>query len=297
MTDLVIRNGTVIDGTGAEPFEADVAIDGGKIAAVGKIASRGAEEIDARGMLVTPGLRRSAHALRRPGDLEQPHHAFIVERRHHHAVRQLRRRLRALQAVAARDAGEADGGRGGHPRGRADRGPAVELAELSRFPRCAGRASLRHGHRDAGAARRAARVRHGRARRRSRTRHRAGPRGDGTARGGRDQGGRSGFLDLAHAEPQDAGWPLDPDAGRGRGGTCRDCRRAARHRQGLDAGDLGLRRCRGRVRHAAPPGGGVAQADGDHAAAARRRSPRSGADSPAGSPTPMPRACRCSARC
>jgi N-acyl-D-aspartate/D-glutamate deacylase len=30
MTDLVIHNGTVIDGTGAEPFEADVAIDGGR---------------------------------------------------------------------------------------------------------------------------------------------------------------------------------------------------------------------------------------------------------------------------
>ena len=36
MVDLVIRNGTVIDGTGADPFEADVAIDGGKIVAVGK---------------------------------------------------------------------------------------------------------------------------------------------------------------------------------------------------------------------------------------------------------------------
>jgi N-acyl-D-aspartate/D-glutamate deacylase len=56
MPELVIRNGTVIDGTGAEPFEADVAIDGGKIVAVGKIPSRGAEEIDARGMLVTPGF-------------------------------------------------------------------------------------------------------------------------------------------------------------------------------------------------------------------------------------------------
>src|SRR3954447_12985287 len=56
MVDLVIRNGTVIDGTGAEPFEADVAIDGGKIVTVGKISSRGAEEIDARGMLVTPGF-------------------------------------------------------------------------------------------------------------------------------------------------------------------------------------------------------------------------------------------------
>ncbi len=53
---VVIRNGTVIDGTGAEPFEADVAIAGSKIVAIGKITERGAEEIDAKGKLVTPGF-------------------------------------------------------------------------------------------------------------------------------------------------------------------------------------------------------------------------------------------------
>ncbi len=56
MFDLVIRRGTVIDGTGADAFEADVAIAGGKIAAIGKVADRGREEIDARGLLVTPGF-------------------------------------------------------------------------------------------------------------------------------------------------------------------------------------------------------------------------------------------------
>ncbi|MBM3622331.1 MAG: amidohydrolase family protein [Alphaproteobacteria bacterium] len=54
---LIIRNGTVVDGTGAKPFEADVAIEGGKIVAVErKIAARGAEEIDAKGQMVAPGL-------------------------------------------------------------------------------------------------------------------------------------------------------------------------------------------------------------------------------------------------
>ncbi len=54
---LVIRNGTVVDGTGAAPFEADVAVAGGKIVAVGRgIAGHGAEEIDARGKLVMPGF-------------------------------------------------------------------------------------------------------------------------------------------------------------------------------------------------------------------------------------------------
>ncbi len=53
---LVIRGGLVVDGSGAAPFEADVAVAGGRIVAVGKGLPRGAEEIDARGLLVTPGF-------------------------------------------------------------------------------------------------------------------------------------------------------------------------------------------------------------------------------------------------
>jgi N-acyl-D-amino-acid deacylase len=56
MLDLIIRNGAVVDGTGGEPFGADVAIAAGRIAAVGKVTGRGTEEIDARGLLVTPGF-------------------------------------------------------------------------------------------------------------------------------------------------------------------------------------------------------------------------------------------------
>ena len=54
--DLVVRGGTVHEGTGAEPRDADVAIVGGRIAAVGVITGSGAEEIDARGAIVTPGF-------------------------------------------------------------------------------------------------------------------------------------------------------------------------------------------------------------------------------------------------
>ena len=54
--DLVIRGGTIFDGTGADSFEADVAISGGRIAAVGQVAGSGSTEIDARGQLVTPGF-------------------------------------------------------------------------------------------------------------------------------------------------------------------------------------------------------------------------------------------------
>jgi len=59
MTDalaLVIRGGLVVDGTGGAPFEADVGVSGQRIVAVGRIASRGEQEIDARGLLVTPGF-------------------------------------------------------------------------------------------------------------------------------------------------------------------------------------------------------------------------------------------------
>jgi N-acyl-D-aspartate/D-glutamate deacylase len=56
MVDLVIRGGTVIDGSGGDPFEADVAIEAGKIVTVGKVSARGIEEIDAKGKIVTPGF-------------------------------------------------------------------------------------------------------------------------------------------------------------------------------------------------------------------------------------------------
>ena len=55
MHDIVIRGGTVVDGTGAEPFEADVAIDGEVITVVGTVPDGGRREIDATGLLVLPG--------------------------------------------------------------------------------------------------------------------------------------------------------------------------------------------------------------------------------------------------
>ncbi len=53
---LVIRNGTIVDGSGGDPYEADLAVVDGKIAAIGGSIAKGAEEIDARGKLVTPGF-------------------------------------------------------------------------------------------------------------------------------------------------------------------------------------------------------------------------------------------------
>src|SRR5258708_7088850 len=54
--DVLVRGGTVADGTGAALHDADIAVKDGKIAVGGKVAASGAEEIDARGLLVTPGF-------------------------------------------------------------------------------------------------------------------------------------------------------------------------------------------------------------------------------------------------
>jgi N-acyl-D-amino-acid deacylase len=56
MHDLVVRNGRLVDGTGAPARIADVAIDGDRITAVGQVDQPGRTEIDAAGKLVTPGF-------------------------------------------------------------------------------------------------------------------------------------------------------------------------------------------------------------------------------------------------
>ena len=56
MHDLVIRNGLVVDGTGSEPYVADIAIDGNEIVAVGEVSGSAEKEIDASGHIVTPGF-------------------------------------------------------------------------------------------------------------------------------------------------------------------------------------------------------------------------------------------------
>jgi N-acyl-D-amino-acid deacylase len=55
--DLIFRNATVIDGTRAPRFEADVAVEGDRIAAIGSLlSSKSGKEIDAKGKIVSPGF-------------------------------------------------------------------------------------------------------------------------------------------------------------------------------------------------------------------------------------------------
>jgi N-acyl-D-aspartate/D-glutamate deacylase len=69
--DIVIRNGRVLDGAGNPWILADVAIKDGKFARIGHVTARGAREIEARGLYVSPGwidvMDQSGAALRRNG--------------------------------------------------------------------------------------------------------------------------------------------------------------------------------------------------------------------------------------
>ena len=55
MHDLIIRGGTIVDGSGGAPFVGDVAIDGDRIVEVGQVSGTARREIDAAGRIVTPG--------------------------------------------------------------------------------------------------------------------------------------------------------------------------------------------------------------------------------------------------
>jgi len=54
--DLVLRHGTIVDGSGAKPYLGDVAVRGDRIVAVGKVAGHGRTEIDATGRAIAPGF-------------------------------------------------------------------------------------------------------------------------------------------------------------------------------------------------------------------------------------------------
>jgi N-acyl-D-aspartate/D-glutamate deacylase len=53
---MIIKNGQIIDGTGASAYNADVAIKDGKIVEVGQIDQPAAREVDANGLVVSPGF-------------------------------------------------------------------------------------------------------------------------------------------------------------------------------------------------------------------------------------------------
>ena len=54
--DLIIRQGTILDGTGSEAYQADLAIEKGRIVEIGRIESHDVASLDAKGMYVAPGF-------------------------------------------------------------------------------------------------------------------------------------------------------------------------------------------------------------------------------------------------
>ena len=81
--DLVIRGGTVVDGTGAPARTADVAITDGVVTEVGAVDGTRPAGDRRRRRARHAGLRRHPHALRRPGHLGRAAHAVVLARRHH----------------------------------------------------------------------------------------------------------------------------------------------------------------------------------------------------------------------
>ena len=93
--DMIIRNGTIVDGTGDPPFTGDIAIKDGLIAQVGEVRGDAARGNRRGGQDRHSRLRRHSHALRWPGDLGPGNGALELARRDHRGDGQLRRRLRA----------------------------------------------------------------------------------------------------------------------------------------------------------------------------------------------------------
>ena len=192
----------------------------------GRSPGAGAEEIDAAGLLVTPGFVDIHTHYDGQATWDSRHHPEQLARRHHGGHGQLRRGLRARAARRPRPAHLAHGGRRGHPRRRARRGDRVDVGELRRVPRRGRAAAPRHRPVRAAPPRGAAPLRHGRA-------GRPPGGGDGGGRGGHARaghrghaGGRHRLLDVAHPEPPHGDGRPDAVAA-GRRGRARGDRAAA----------------------------------------------------------------------
>ena len=93
MHDLIIKGGNIVDGSGAPAFIGDIAIDEGKISAVGTIDAPAKESIDANGLLVTPGWVDTHTHYDGQATWDPPAHTLRLARRHHRDYGQLRCRL------------------------------------------------------------------------------------------------------------------------------------------------------------------------------------------------------------
>ena len=229
--DLIVRNGTIVDGLGGEPVVGDVAVSDGVIAAVGSVDGEAAREIDATGLLVTPGfvdLHTHYDGQAIWSDRMTPSSAHGVTTA---VMGNCGVGFAPCRASRPRGACRRDGGRGGHPRRGDGRRAAVDVGDLPRVHGCTRSGQARHRRRRVPAALAAARLRDGSARRRPRTRHARGPGTDAQAGGRGDRRRCTRLRVVAADDPQDRKRPTDSEL---------------RRRPRRDRGDRPWRRGRGR---------------------------------------------------
>ena len=131
MHDIVIRGGTIVDGTDRPAFTGDLAVDGERIAAVGGKAGPGRRVIDADGLLVAPGwadvhTHYDGQATWDPILAPSSWHGVTTILFGNCGVG-----FCAGAAAPSRRADRSDGGCRGHPGTGTRRRPNVGLAELS----------------------------------------------------------------------------------------------------------------------------------------------------------------------
>ena len=97
MHDLIVRNARIVDGTGAPAFAADLAVDDGCISIVGTVDGTAKEEIEADGLVLSPGIIDSHNPLRCADHLGSVPIAITGTWRDDSVDRQLRLHHRAMQ--------------------------------------------------------------------------------------------------------------------------------------------------------------------------------------------------------
>ena len=205
--DVIIRNGTLIDGTGAPGKRADLAIDGDRVAAIGTHRRHGAAGDRRHGQTRHTGFRRHSHPSRCAARVGSDRVVVVLSRRHVGGARQLRRHVRAVQAAGPRLPREADGVGRGHSGCEHPVRPAVGLGNVRRIPRVVVAHEDRRQRRRHGRPLRGALSRDGRARPRRRGRERRRHRAHLRSRRRSDRSGRARLLDVAHVHAPRAGRP------------------------------------------------------------------------------------------
>ena len=133
--DLLIRNGTLVDGSGMPRYRADVGVRQGRIAEIGRIRSPGRRDHRRRGHDRRARLHRRPHPHGCAGGVGPGWHLLLLARRDHRGHGQLRLRAGALQAGGQGMVRRMPGGGRGHPQGSHGERDRLALGDLPRVSR------------------------------------------------------------------------------------------------------------------------------------------------------------------